>query len=59
MPNGMPSAVRPVKLRMQQRVELIAVAGGEGGVECAGESGRGDFVHPDDPPSEFVVLAAQ
>jgi hypothetical protein len=45
------------ELRVQQRVELIAVASGKGGVERAGETGRGDFVHPDDSPSEFAVLA--
>jgi hypothetical protein len=44
---------------MQQRVELLAVAGGEGGVEGAGEAGRGDFFHPDDPPRGFAVLAAE
>jgi hypothetical protein len=47
------------ELRVQQRVELIAVAGGKGGVEGAGEAGRGDFFHPDDPPREFAVLAPE
>jgi hypothetical protein len=46
------------ELRVQQRVELIAVAGGKGSVEGAGEAGRGDFFHPDDPPRGFAVLAA-
>ena len=31
------------EFRMQQRVELLAVAGGKRGVERAGETGRGDF----------------
>jgi len=43
------------ELRVQQCVELIAVAGRKGGVEGAGEAGRGDFFHPDDPPREFAV----
>ena len=47
------------ELRMQQSVELLAVTGGKRGVERAGEPGRGDFVHPDDPPCEFAVLAAE
>jgi hypothetical protein len=46
------------ELRVQQRVELIAVAGGKGSVERAGEVGGADFFHRDDPPSEFAVLAA-
>jgi alkanesulfonate monooxygenase SsuD/methylene tetrahydromethanopterin reductase-like flavin-dependent oxidoreductase (luciferase family) len=46
------------EFRMQQSVKLLAVAGGKRGVERAGETGRGDFVHPDDPPSKFAVLAA-
>jgi hypothetical protein len=46
------------ELRMEQRVELIAVACGKGRIKRAGEIGRGDFVHPDEPPSKFAVLAA-
>ena len=37
------------KFRMQQRVELIAVAGGERGVERAGEIGRAAAFHPKTP----------
>jgi hypothetical protein len=47
------------EFRVQQCVELLAVAGCKRGVKCAGETGRGEFVHPDDPPSEFAVLAAE
>jgi hypothetical protein len=47
------------EFRMQQSVKLLAVAGGKRGVERAGETGRGDFVHPDDPPCKFAVLAAE
>ena len=36
------------EFRMQQRVELLAVAGGKRGIERAGETGRVGFIHPDD-----------
>jgi hypothetical protein len=45
------------EFRMQQCVELRAVADGKCGVERAGEVGGADFFHPDDPPSEFAVFA--
>ena len=47
------------EFRMQQRVELLAVTGGQGGIERAGEAGGGDVVHPDDPPCEFAVFRAE
>jgi hypothetical protein len=45
------------EFRMQQCVELLAVAGGKRCIECAGESGRGDFIHPVHPLYKFAVLA--
>jgi hypothetical protein len=47
------------EFRMQQCVELLAIASGKRGVERAGEIDRGDYFHPDDPPCEFAVLAAE
>jgi hypothetical protein len=44
---------------MQQRVELLTVAGGKRGVERAGKIGGADFFHPDDPPCKSAVLAAE
>ena len=47
------------EFRMQQCVELLAVAGGKRGVERAGEIGGGGFSIPMILPSEFAVLAAE
>jgi hypothetical protein len=40
----------PDEFRMQQRVELLAVAGGERGIEGSGEIGGGAAFHPKNPP---------
>jgi hypothetical protein len=47
------------EFRMQQRIELVAVAGGKCGVERAGEVGGADVFHLDDPACKSVVLAAE
>jgi hypothetical protein len=55
---GMPFGGAAGEFRMQQRVKLSAVAGGKRGIQRAGEIGRADVFHPDDPPCKFAVWAA-
>jgi hypothetical protein len=47
------------EVRMQQCVELIAIASGKRGVESAGEIGRADVFHPHASPCKSAVLAAE
>src|SRR5438552_6609312 len=47
------------ELRMQQCVELLAVAGGKRGVEGTGEVGGADVFHPDVSPCQSAVFAAE
>ena len=47
------------ELRMQQRIKLLAVAGGKCCVECAGEIDGAAVFHPDDPPCKFAVFEAE
>src|SRR5437879_10558422 len=47
------------EFRMQQCVELSAVAGGKRGIERAGEIGGADVFHPVASPCKSAVLAAE
>jgi hypothetical protein len=47
------------EFRMQQRVELIAVARGERGVEAAGEIGGAAAFHPKSPFFKPVLTGAK
>jgi hypothetical protein len=44
---------------MQQRVELLAVAGGKRGVKRAGEIGRAAAFHPKTPFFESAVITGR